>query len=313
MTVTTDLSITEHAAIPNWFGVGGQADRLARPTSVEQLRACLELDANLKILGDGANLLVADEGVRELVVVLSGELAEFAISPPDQRGYCTVVAGAGVNLPKLITETVRQGLAGLENLAGIPASVGGAAIMNAGGKYGSTGDYVSAVRGLDRCTGEPVTLKRAQIEFGYRHSSLARGAHAGILLSHVEFRLRKAADPAAVRAKLLEVMAYKKGTQPMAERSAGCCFKNPTLTENLTDIGTIGTRVSAGMLIDRAGCKGLSVGGATVSDRHANFFIAGPGCTATDLVRLMREVRGKVHAKFGVMLEPEVVVWGTKV
>lgn len=310
MLVTAELSITRDAAIATWFGVGGRADRLARPTSVEQLAAALELDPDLRVLGDGANLLVADEGVRELVVVLAGPLAEWTIGPVDAEGWCTVTAGAGANLPKLINDTVRQGLEGLETLGGIPASVGGAVIMNAGGKFGATADRLSRVRGLARRSRRAVTLERAEMEFAYRHSSLAG---AELVITHAEFRLRRAPDPAAVRARLLEVMAYKKTTQPMAERSAGCCFKNPTLAADIAGVGTAGARVSAGQLIDLAGCKGLSIGGATVSDRHANFFIAGPGCSASDLIALIRAVRARVQAAFNVTLEPEVVVWGARV
>jgi UDP-N-acetylmuramate dehydrogenase len=312
VTVASDsVVINPQAPIANWFGVGGRADRLARPETLEQLRQCLELDPTLRVLGDGANLLVADEGVRELVVSLAqGVFSAFSIGSPDQRGMVTVSAGAGVNLPKLINETARQGLTGLENLAGIPASVGGAVMMNAGGKYGSTGDYIATIHALDRATRQEITLKRAQVEFGYRHCSLTR---MNLVLTRVDFRLR-VADAATVREKLKEVMAYKKTTQPMAERSAGCCFKNPTLTQDLPGIATTGTRVSAGMLIDQAGCKGLTIGSATVSDRHANFITVregtASGAKAADVLAVMREVRRRVHAKFGVTLEPEVVIWG---
>ncbi len=308
--VAEGLELLEHAEVPTWFGVGGRADRLARPGTVEQLRRALEIDADLRVLGDGANLLVADGGVRELVVVLSGALSAWTIEPAEAGGVVRVVAGAGANLPKLITDTVRRGLEGLEALAGIPASVGGAAVMNAGGKFGAMGEFVHAVRAVERRSGKVLTLRREEIAFAYRHSSLAG---MPIVLTHVEFALKASADAAATRKRLLEVMEYKATTQPMAERSAGCCFKNPTLARDVDGVGAAGARVSAGMLIDRAGCKGMSVGGATVSDRHANFFLAGPGCTATDLITLMRTVRARVAERFGVTLEPEVVVWGETV
>jgi len=114
----------------------------------------------------------------------------------------------------------------------------------------------------------------------------------------------------AIKAKLKEVTEYKKTTQPMSANSAGCCFKNPTLKEDHRDIGTTGTRVSAGMLIDMAGCKGLCIGGATVSDQHGNFIVAAPGCKAADVLALMRQVQGKVKAAFNITIEPEVVIWG---
>ncbi len=308
MPVAARVEMLTDQPIPTWFGIGGRARRFARPTTVEQLSECLRMDPNLRVLGEGANLLVADAGVEELVVSLAeGNFGRFTIGLADQRGYATVAAGAGVHLFKLINAAVDAGLTGLENLAGIPASVGGAVMMNAGGKFGSTGDSVSVVHLMDR-TGQAHTLKRNQIDFNYRHCALAARA-GGAIITGVDFRLRRA-DPAAVRARLKEATEYKKTTQPLSANSAGCCFKNPTLMQDVPSIGTTGTRVSAGMLIDKAGCKGLSRGGARVSDQHANFVVAGPGCTAGDVLEVMREARRCVQAKFGITLEPEVVIWG---
>ena len=305
------LEILTDQPIATWFNLGGKAARMAKPRNADELRGCLELDPTLRILGDGANLLIADEGVKELVVSLSeGDFGTFTIGAIDARGYANVRAGAGVHLFKLINATVEAGLTGLENLAGIPACVGGAVVMNAGGKFGSTSDYIASVEVIDR-QGQAHTLKRAQIEFTYRHSSLTRAGH---IVTAAEFRLRRAeGGPAGVKAKLKEVTEFKKSTQPMNANSAGCCFKNPTLSDHVREIGTSGTRVSAGMLIDKAGCKGLRSGGAAVSDQHANFIVAEKGCTAGDVITLMRLVREKVQAAFKVTLEPEVVVWGASV
>jgi UDP-N-acetylmuramate dehydrogenase len=213
-----------------------------------------------------------------------------------------VVAGAGASLPKLITETVRQGLAGLEGLGGIPATIGGAAVMNAGGAFGQIADAVAAVHALDH-NGRDIVLERDQIDFRYRHSGLNH-----LIITSVEFDLREE-DPAALRARLKEVMEYKKNSQPMADRSAGCVWKNPTLPRDLADIGPKGDRVSAGMLIDRAGCKGTRVGGASVSPRHANFVVTDAGATAGNVIELMEQTRRRVMDRFGVELEPEVVIW----
>lgn len=296
------LHVEHNAEIPTWFGIGGRADRLARPESVGELRECLRLDPNLRVLGDGANLLVDDAGVGELVVCLSGRA--FTGWRTDSASG-RVIAGAGANLPKLILDTVRQGLAGLEGLGGIPASIGGAAIMNAGGAFGQIGDSIACVRGLDR-TGREVTMQRDEIDFCYRRSGLN-----DLIITEVEFDLREE-DPAALRARLKEVMEYKKGSQPMADRSAGCVWKNPTLPADLKDIGPKGERVSAGMLIDRAGCKGLTVGGASISHRHANFVVTDLGAKAGDVISLMDQTRQRVQERFGVRLEAEVVVWGGK-
>ncbi|MGQ0627701.1 MAG: FAD-binding protein, partial [Phycisphaerales bacterium] len=140
--MTLSVDILKDQPIATWFGIGGRADRVAKPRSVEELRACVELDPELRVLGDGANLLVADGGVRELVVTLGqGEFDKVEIGATDARGFAMVRAGAGVHLFKRINATTVVGLAGLEARAGIPAQVGGAAAMNAGGKYGSTGDH----------------------------------------------------------------------------------------------------------------------------------------------------------------------------
>jgi UDP-N-acetylmuramate dehydrogenase len=277
---------------------------------VEQVRRCLEADPGLHVLGDGANLLVDDRGVEELVIALNrGELGATRID----RSTGTVHAGAGADLPRLVVETVRSGLGGLENLGGIPATVGGAVIMNAGGTFGQIADCVERVHALSR-DGHEVVLARSQIGFSYRHSGLN-----GLVLTSVEFALSPG-DPAALRARLLEIMRYKKDSQPMSARSAGCVFKNPTLLSDLRvppssvatgrpDAFAAGQRVSAGMLIDRSGCKGLGVGGASVSERHANFIVTAPGARARDVIDLMRMVASRVFDAFGVRLEPEVIIW----
>ena len=242
MTTTTMLQIDEDAPIATWFKVGGRADRLARPADIDQLRQCLELDPALRVLGDGANLLVDDDGVGELVVSL-----ERMNRVDWDAGEDLVEVGAGVNLPKFITEAVRRGRAGVEGLGGIPATMGGALVMNAGGAFGQIADVVERVTALDR-QGRTVVLARSQIDFGYRHSGLNH-----LLIVGATLRLPKG-DAEALRAKLKEVMAYKRDSQPMADNSAGCCFKNPTLDRDVPGAGAKGQRVSAGKLIDMAGC-----------------------------------------------------------
>lgn len=303
MAVLASIPVERDAPIPTWFGVGGRADRLARPRTTDELRACLAIDPALRVLGDGANLLVDDDGVAELVVVLDAPAFRAVERIGDRSGEAVIVrAGAGSNLPKLINETVRLGLAGLERLGGIPATVGGALVMNAGGAFGQIADAVARVHALDR-NGRGVTLERPDIDFGYRRSGLE-----SLLLTACDFALRPA-DTRKLRARHLEVMEYKKRTQPLADRSAGCCFKNPTLDSAIEGIGLPGERVSAGRLIDRAGCKGLAVGSARVSDLHANFLVPARDGRARDVILLMELVERRVFDAFGVHLEREVVVW----
>lgn len=294
MSALATSMVMQDAKIPTWFGIGGRADHFAQPTTVEDLGALLEAfrGAPVRVLGDGANLLVDDEGVDGLVISLA-KLDDVEMGA-EREGFLRV--GAGVNLPKLITHCVREGLAGLETLAGIPASVGGAVRMNAGGAFGEIGPLVHAVEAIDLAGGY-VRLERPDLRFGYRTSGLER-----VIITHVELRLEPVApdEQPALRQKLKDVMAYKKHSQPMASDSAGCVFKNPLIG---------GVRTSAGKLIDLAGCKGQAEGGAEVSSVHANFIVTEDGCTARHVLDLMQRVKGRVQEAHAVALEPEIVIW----
>lgn len=294
-----DVKIEQNVMIPTWFGIGGCADRLARPRTHEELLACVRADPELRILGDGANLLVHDDGVSELVIELSAKEWE-GIEIDARTGR--VVAGAGASLPRLIKATIDAGLGGLEGLGGIPATIGGATVMNAGGKFGQIGDVIQSVRGIDRGAVD-VVFDRREIAFDYRRSGLHR-----VIITSVEFLLTPG-DPAKLRAFNKEVMTYKAESQPLSADSAGCAFKNPTLAVDVGGVGARGQRVSAGMLIDRAGCKGMRVGGAEVSDRHGNFIVTSGGCRAADVIDLMGRVADRVLNHFGVRIEPEIVIW----
>lgn len=302
--MTSLPAIQPRAQLDTWFRIGGGCARFAVPTSPDQLRLCLAIDPDLRILGDGANLLVDDDGVDELVVSTAA-LSRTEIDPVTGR----VFALAGAKLQALAAETVRLGLAGLEGLAGVPASVGGAIIMNAGGRFGQIADVVTRIHALDR-SGRDVTLERAQIPFEYRSSGLSH-----LIVTAAELQLRPD-DPAALRDRFKDVMAQKKLSQPLAANSAGCCFKNPTLRETLVvageTLGLAGQRCPAGLLIDRAGLKGLRVGGAAVSDRHANFVVTDQAAAAREVIDLMNLVVRRVHAEFGVTLHREVVVWSRR-
>jgi len=300
-------AIQRNAPIPTWFGVGGSAEQLCRVRSIPDLKHCIQTDPLARILGDGANLLVDDDGIPELVLALEGP--EFG---KVQIFACTgkVYAGAGAKLPALINKTVDQGLAGLETLAGFPATVGGAVVMNAGGKFGEISQFISRVFAIDR-DGHELTLSHEQISFSYRHSGLNH-----LVITGAEFQLQ-AGDTAQLKARKLEVMDYKKRTQPLADNSAGCCFKNPTITAPLRlpdpDKGHAdfapGARISAGMLIDRAGCKGLRIGSAQVSPQHGNFITTDKQGKARDVIAVMDECTRRVREQFGVKIDPEVVIW----
>jgi len=300
--------IEYNAPIPTWFGIGGNADKLVRPRTVDELRDVLLAFApdRVRVLGDGANLLVCDDGIDGIVLSLehlgstdepSADDCESAHIDEHWQGEPVMLrVGAGANLPKLIVRCVREGLAGLEGLAGIPATIGGAVRMNAGGAFGEIGACVRSVHAMSHL-GVPMRVPANELTFGYRASGIE---HA--IITSVELRLTRVAgdDRDRLRARLKEVMAYKKKSQPLADKSAGCVFKNPLVDKN---------RVSAGLLIDEAGCKGLTVGGARVSDRHANFIVTDEHCAAADVLELMERVREAVKDEWGVSLENELVVW----
>jgi len=276
-----------------WYGVGGQAEAVAHPRNAQDLSRlvfdCRAHGLRVRVLGKGANLLVC-EGVVEGVVVRLDAIKHAQIDP----GTGVVSVGGGADLEKLITATVRQGLEGLETLAGIPATVGGALRMNAGGAFGSIGPLVESVTAIG-CGGRVAELGRGELEFGYRKSNLGER-----IVTEARLSLRPTTDLSALRQRLKSVMKYKKESQPMAASSAGCAFKNPP--KSISDKG-------AGRLIDEAGLKGLRIGGAEVSHVHANFIVLHPGGKAADVLEVMDRVQAAVYEKFGIELEREVVVW----
>ncbi|MBU3729307.1 MAG: FAD-binding protein, partial [Phycisphaerales bacterium] len=242
-----------------------------------------------------ANLLVADEGVDGVVVKLDAPCftgVDFNAHGPVEA----VRAHAGADLMRLVLDSTQRGLEGLWHLGGIPASVGGAIRMNAGGGFGDMAQSVHSVCVMSR-HGDISVHPAAELGFGYRRSLIPPDS----IVLWAALALRPG-DPVKVRDQLREVFAYKKRTQPMADHSAGCMFRNPT------DPATA-QRVSAGKLIDEAGLKGASEGGAFVSTRHGNFIGVHPGATASDVLRLVERIRAGVHARCGIRLEREVVVW----
>ncbi len=278
-----------------WFKTGGNAEVLAKPDDVEQLSKllahCYREKIKVKLLGSGANLLIPDAGVKGVVVRLDSPV--FTVLKIEGN---LVTAGAGYDLFKLVSLTTKAGLSGLARVAGIPASVGGAVRMNAGGAYGDIGQVVKSVTLMD-ASGEIYTRDRSDLVFGYRKTNIV----AKVILE-VVFELEEE-DPIELSKRVREIFLYKKTTQTMSDNSAGCAFKNPLENEFSTK------RISAGMLIDQAGLKDYAIGGAKVSQRHGNFIVAGDNATSTDIAALIKEIQAVVKSHHGVELEPEVVMW----
>ena len=295
-----DVDVTLDAPIGamTWYGIGGRADLLVSPRTeeavVELVRRCHRDEVAVRVLGGGANLLVDDEGVDGVVIKLDHE--HFRQVQYSASGEITAaLAGAGADLFRLVQDTKRRSLRGFEIMAGIPGTIGGGVRMNAGGAWGQLSDCLQTVRHLS-LDGEVRELEAASLAFRYRGSALPPGIVLSCTLELSED------DPIRVRDRVMEIFQHKQSTQPLADHSAGCAFRNPIDPSG-------GRHLSAGALIDSAGLKGHRVGGAVVSEHHANFIVTEPGANATHVRQLVDEVRKNVREQCGIELEPEVVMW----
>ncbi len=282
--VEADYVLARHT----WYGLGGPADYFIRPKSTEQLSEvvtrCQENDVKLFVIGFGSNLLISDQGVRGAVVKLESDFFNRTEFEDD-----LVTAWAGADLKTLVLTSVKKGLAGIEMLTGIPGSVGGAVRMNTGGNFGDIGSVVESVCLMD-AKGQVFEKRKPELSFDYRSSNITAK-----LVLNAKLRLRPG-DPEQIMRTLQETWIHKKNHQPLNTRNCGCVFRNPR-------------GQSAGVLIDRAGLKGLQVGGAKVSDKHANFIVAQKDCKSVDVLRLIDAVRERVKEQSGVVLESEIEVW----
>ena len=312
------------------FRTGGPADLAAYPGNSKELgellRLCRQEGVPCYILGNGTNVLAPDEGFRG-VVILTSEMREISIEEKtgnderigndektgndekivndgeigtdgklgndeeignDEKTWI-VKAGAGVLLSTLSMECAKRSLTGLEYARGIPGSVGGAVVMNAGAYGGEVKDSLIGVTVMSGEGGEPFKMKAEELELGYRHSIIPE---RGIVVLEAEFELAKG-DHDSIFALMDELSARRKEKQPLEYPSAGSTFKRPE-------------GYFAGKLIEDAGLKGFSVGGAQVSEKHAGFVINKGGATSADIMNLIKEVQRRVYEASGVMLEPEV-------
>jgi len=282
------LKRDEPLAPYTWLKVGGPAQFFLEPRSADELtravKACCNEGIPVRVLGGGSNLVVRDEGISGLVLRLNHP----AFSEVKINGT-RVTAGGGALLSHVISETVRSGLAGFENLSGIPGTIGGALHGNVGGRHGEIAQFVRSVTVLT-ATGEKLVRSEDELSFDYRQSNLDE-----LLVLEAEFELQQD-DPDQISQRLKKIWIAKKASQPLSSQTVGCIFKNPR-----------GQR--AGQLIEQAGLKGTRIGGAEINDRHANFIVTHEGASSSDVLRLMDLVRSKVAEQFGVPLEPEVKIW----
>jgi UDP-N-acetylenolpyruvoylglucosamine reductase len=268
---------------------GGPAELFARPGSVGELERLLGWAAQegieVGVVGSGSNLLVADAGVRGLVVKLDKDLSKIEVD--GTRIEC----GGGARLPAVSARAAQAGLSGIEFGVNIPGTVGGAVRMNANA-YG--GELAGVLEWVDVATASGTERRRSdRLGFSYRRSSLRPGE----VVAQASFALRRAASE-QVKATLAEMRSRRKAAQPSGIKTFGSTFKNPE-----------GPR-TAGQLLEEAGCRGLRIGGASFSAKHANFIENHGAATTADVVALMAEGRRRVRERFGITLEPEVQALG---
>lgn len=263
-----------------WFAAVDDDDGLARVGEAVRRSAI-----DVLVIGKGSNLLVADGGFDGLVVQLGPRFADVAIDGVQVR------AGGAASLPVVARRTAAAGLTGFEWAVGVPGSIGGAVRMNAGGHGSDMASSLSRVRVVDLANGEDVVVEASGLELAYRGSALS----ASQVVAWAELGLAPG-DPKSAEAEISEIVRWRRANQPGGQ-NAGSVFTNPEGD-------------SAGRLIDTAGAKGLRLGTAQVSTRHANFIQADEGGSADDVWQLMREVRTRVHAQHGIVLHPETRLVG---
>ena len=272
------------------FRVSGEADALVCVTDSEMLQKIVSYMAKVSqeffILGKGSNLLVSDKGYRGVILDMSKGFTDVRVEGN------TIIAQAGASLPQVAVLAAEHGLSGLEFAAGIPGTIGGAVVMNAGAYDGEMKQVVKKVTVLNQ-TGEEMELDNATMEFGYRTSIIK---NRPFVVQEVVFELEPG-DPEEIKKKGAEFNQRRRDKQPLEFPSAGSTFKRPE-------------GYFAGKLIMDAGLRGYRIGGAQVSEKHCGFVINVGNASASDIYDLMDEVSEKVYDQFGVKLEPEVVRLG---
>ncbi len=282
------LRRNEPMAQHTWLKLGGPAQYFLTPRSDDELMnliaTCRSQNIPIHILGSGSNLLVRDEGVQGAVI----RVVEPLLSTVSIDGT-SLTAGAGTLLSHVVAEAVRSGLGGVEHLVGIPGTIAGAIVGNSGGRAGDIGQLVTSVQVLTQ-DGQVTTRRGDELSFSYRRSSIQ-----DLLVLSATLKLTKD-DSEELTRRMRKNWIMKKSTQPLADQSAGCIFRNPR-------------GLSAGALIEQCGLKGMSVGKARISERHANFIVTEAGATSREVEQLISRIQKAVAEKFAVDLELEIKVW----
>ncbi len=281
--VTGSISFSESLSKFTTFRVGGPADIYIEPATEEEICKLVSYFTKQNfpyiVLGNGSNVLISDEGIRGAVINL-----ERSFSYVEIHGD-TVTAGAGILLSRFVEQCVQHGLQGVEMLAGIPGTLGGALLVNAGAYGSEISDHLVDIKVVKN--GKIAVLPREEGEFAYRSSALQK-----VIILEGRFRF-SSADPGVLRERRKELLLKRNLSQPTNMPSAGSVFKNPS--------GDFAAR-----LIESCGLKGVREGGAVVSEKHANFIVNVGGATARDILTLVRKVQSTVFEQTGVFLQPEI-------
>ncbi|MCP4190256.1 MAG: UDP-N-acetylmuramate dehydrogenase [Planctomycetaceae bacterium] len=278
----------ESLAPYTWLRLGGAAQYFAEPTSREELvelvRAAKAADLPARLLGGGSRILVPDEGVPGLVIHLSTPaFSEIRVED------CRLITGGGTKLGHVVSTAVREGLAGMESLVGIPGSIAGALQGNADSHGSSVGQWTDQVTVMSHA-GDIKVRERSDLRFSYRESNLDE-----LAILEAQFILEKG-DPSELTRRMQKAWIIKKSTQPFDELGSGRIFKDPQ-------------GMHAADLIDQAGLRGYQIGGVTISDKNANYVTASPGANSQDVKKLIELTKTRVHAGLGVTLECELQIW----
>lgn len=280
-------SMTKHTTIR----IGGKAELLIKVQEPNDIihwsKYSLEKGMPLTVMGNGSNLLVSDEGIKGTVLKIYNSKAEIS------RNENIITVFSGFPMGKLISQVAFEGLGGIENLAGIPGTIGGAVIMNAGARGCEIGPFVHKITVLDLKCMEKKTLAKGDIEFSYRYSSLQ---NKGLIILEIDLKLEQE-DPRVIKERIKKVLDLRKGSQPINFPNSGSVFKNPP-------------NLSAGRLIDEVGLKGFRVGDAQIAEKHGNFIINLGDARALEVMELINIARKKVFDRFKVRLEPEIEFLG---
>lgn len=278
------------------YRVGGPADILVFPKNEEDLiwigQQAQGHSFPLTVIGRGTNLLVRDEGIRGITVSLEKAFKSIELLSEEPNGQILVRVGGGVGKPELLEWAIQRGFTGLEFSSGVPGTIGGGIFMNAGTKYGCYGDILKELRLFDFSSGAH-TFSRQDFHFGYREQTAVKNQ----LVLWAIFEL-KCGDSALIRNEVNRIIQERAEKQPLDFPSCGSTFKNPE-------------GYSAGRLIEKAGLKGRTVGGAQISDKHANFILNKGNATAQDILDLIQIAKDTVKSQFGVTLECEVIIVGS--